>query len=129
MLRRTAQSLLIALCCPLVVGPQVFLQLGAWGWMLSSYAQEGGIEQAIRETFSGERPCLLCKIIEATEDQNTREVSAQPQAKDFRLLLPSFATVKLDLPLLQQAPFRRLDASATTVFKDVPTPPPRSSRA
>ena len=129
MLQRTAQSLLIALCCALVVGPQFFLQLGAWGWMLSSYAQEDGIEQAIRETFSGERPCQLCKIIEATDEQNTQERSARPQAEDFRLLLSNFAKVKLDLPPHRQASFRRFDASPQTVVENVPTPPPRSGRA
>ena len=129
MLQRTAQSLLIALCCALVVGPQFFLQLGAWGWMVATYSQETSVEQAFRDTFGGERPCQLCKIIEATDEQKTQERSARPQSEDFRLLLPNFAKVKLDFPPHRQASFRRFDASATTVVENVPTPPPRSGRA
>lgn len=129
MLHRTAQSLLIALCCALVLGPQFFLQLGAWGWMVSSYAQEDGIEQAIRETFSGERPCDLCKIIQANETEGQPIAPNQTDSKqrDFQLLL-----VKVDaFALLENAksPTLRPEhaAAVTSHSSEVPVPPPRGA--
>jgi len=129
MLHRTAQSLLIALCCALVLGPQFFLQLGAWGWMVGTYAQEDGIEQAIRETFNGERPCELCKIIQATETSEQPITPNQTDSKqrDFQLLL-----VKVDaFALLDNAksPILRPEhaAAVTSRSGEVPVPPPRAA--
>ena len=35
--------------------------------MVANYSQESSIEQAFVETFGGERPCELCKIITAVD--------------------------------------------------------------
>ena len=54
--------------------------------MVASYSQESSIEQAFAETFGGDRPCELCKIItavdteqESTPTQRTRR-NQEPQA-------------------------------------------------
>ena len=68
-IRRLCRLLLLLCCCWLLTGPQLLLQLGAWSWMMASYSQESSIEQALAETFGGERPCELCKLITAVETE------------------------------------------------------------
>ena len=65
--RQFFRLVLLLCCCWLLTGPQLLLQLGAWSWMVANYSQESSIEQAFFETFGGERPCDLCKIITAVD--------------------------------------------------------------
>ncbi|NBB79789.1 MAG: hypothetical protein GVY36_10130 [Verrucomicrobia bacterium] len=123
------QITLLACASALLTGPQFFLQLGAWGWMLSSYAQEDGIEQAIRETFNGERPCQLCQIIQASE---TREQPLAPnrvdsKQGDFQLVLIEIDAITLPKHAKPRLP--RPDHAAMLPVRsgDVPVPPPRST--
>ena len=37
--------------------------------MVASYSRESSIEQAFAETFGGDRPCELCKIITAVDTE------------------------------------------------------------
>jgi len=129
MLHRTAQSLLIALCCALVLGPQFFLQLGAWGWMVGTYAQEDGIEQAIRETFNGERPCELCKIIQATEtsEQPITPNQADSKQRDLQLILLGADTIALMGNAESTTPRPEHGARMIACVGEVPVPPPRAA--
>lgn len=62
-------------CLHLVGGPNAILQVYAWGNMLVSYSQESTLSQAVTDTFSGEKPCCLCKKIAASK-------SAEKENKD-----------------------------------------------
>ena len=117
----------LALCCALVVGPQFFLQLGAWGWMLASYSQDADLGKAFAETFSGERPCELCEIIESSREQDRPDNRATAQAEHFRLLIPSAPSILPPAPPETRRPILRKRVSLAPPGRNVPTPPPRTA--
>ena len=43
------------------------IQFVAWGTMLVRYSQSDGIQAGIQDTFSGERPCGLCRIAQSID--------------------------------------------------------------
>lgn len=55
----------------LMGGPLVILQLVAWAGMMVSYSIEDGLTQGVRDTFSGERPCALCRCIESIDEKES----------------------------------------------------------
>lgn len=98
--RKFGQCLLLAFGAWLLVGPLALLQMGAWAWMLVDYSQEGSIQTAVRETFSGDRPCGLCKIISKvdSEPSNTQANSNPSAPIDLKLMLGLSRPVWLPTP-------------------------------
>jgi hypothetical protein len=94
-LRKALHILVVSLCClQLGGGPLGLMQLYAWGSMLVDYSQESGLAKAVRETFSGEKPCHLCHKIDAarknSQDEPGREapVDILKTAKLLKELMP-----------------------------------------
>lgn len=68
-LKKAFQILMVCLgCLHLAGGPYAMLQGVAWATMLASYSVENGVVQGAIDTFSGERPCHLCKSIADAKD-------------------------------------------------------------
>jgi hypothetical protein len=70
-----------AACLYLSGSHLAFLQLVAWSGMLVSYSAETGFADGLRDTFSGEKPCSMCKAISAVrnhEDSREKKVPAIP---------------------------------------------------
>lgn len=94
--------------------------------MLASYSQESSLEQAIIETFGGDRPCEICKFIQATDTESTPRPEQKANDRlDFKLLVLQEADISKAL-----AHFRILYRLAATelqpsLYYKVPTPPPR----
>lgn len=53
-------------------GHWAVLQTVAWAQMLRDYSQESGFATAVTQTFSGERPCTMCKSIEKNRQQEEK---------------------------------------------------------
>lgn len=68
----------------LIGGPLVILQLVAWAGMLVSYSMEDGLAEGVKDTFSGERPCALCRCIDSAEEKESPPVL--PVGEDQRRL-------------------------------------------
>jgi len=99
-LRKIGIVLAAALGSFCLVGGNLFLlQLAAWGWMITSYSSEDGFLSAVTDTFSGERPCLLCTAISETQ----KDKGSNPQ--------PSILAEKDPLKLLNRTE-RRLSLVA-----------------
>ncbi|MEY4386011.1 MAG: hypothetical protein RLY20_1294 [Verrucomicrobiota bacterium] len=79
MLRRLAQILIVLALTTSVGGHWAFLQTVAWAGMLASNLQRGTVAQAVSDTFDGEHPCAMCKVIKASRDQERQQ--DQQQAK------------------------------------------------
>ncbi len=129
MFPRPLKGILLLLCCWLLAGPQLLLQLGAWTWMLASYSQESTIEQAFRETFGGERPCELCKIIRAV-DKSEKEAPSplnSSNKRELNLMLGLARQILLPAPRASQALKPQLVLKPTSHRAPVPTPPPRAA--
>jgi len=113
---------LASLC--LTGGNLFLLQTAAWGWMIASYSSEDTLSTAISDTFSGERPCSLCKAIADTKSQPEQAASVVDTEK-LKLLSERLQTIALVPPSPGTAgippDFPTVDIQET----DPETPPPR----
>ena len=101
------------------------LQLGAWGWMLASYSQESSFQQAIVETFGDERPCEVCRVIDAVEDSEREAHVAQAGQNEIKLMLGLARAIRIKIPAAACRPAAILVGKPEDVSGRVPTPPPR----
>lgn len=94
--------------------------------MVATYSQESSIEQAFAETFGGNRPCELCKIITAVNiEQESAPFKESSETMSLKLIIDQ-------APRINFAPTHFIAAQRSTVDQasphrhpDVPTPPPR----
>ena len=126
-IRRTGQCLLFAFATWLLAGPLALLQMGAWAWMIASYSQEGSLQAAVQDTFSGERPCGLCKLISEVESEHpgTPAQSSTSESKDLKLLPIPVRPAGLPKPPGQHAAKSGLEQFVKDPVLEEPGPPPR----
>jgi len=126
MLRRISKIALLLLSGWLLAGPLALLQLGAWGWMLASYSQESSFEQAIIETFGDERPCDICLVIDAVEEtESTNGTAQRGETKDIKLMLGLSRAIQVIVPTRAYEPKAAIVCEPKNALLAVPTPPPR----
>ena len=121
------QACKLVLCAVLLLGPQVVLQLTAWSYMLISYTQQSSLQTAVADTFSGQRPCELCHIIEAVEQEQETPTPGSRTADDFRLLIPQLTRVLLSAPPHQEFAYAETIIRPESWHWPVPAPPPRQA--
>jgi len=109
----------------LLVGPLAFMQLGAWSWMIASYSQESSFQQAIIETFGDERPCDVCKVIDAVEGSDPQSPFAQSEQRDLKLMLGLSRAIEAIIPTQAYELLSAILGEPENVRNGVPTPPPR----
>lgn len=125
MIRRISKISLLLLSSWLLVGPLALLQMGAWGWMVASYSQESSFQQAIVETFGDQRPCDVCRVIDAVEETENSTPIATSNQTEIKLMLGLGRPVNVATP---SAPFeyeRTYVCEPENAHLPVPTPPPR----
>jgi hypothetical protein len=87
-LKKAFRILMVGLgCLHLAGGPYATLQGVAWATMLAKYSVENGVVQGAIDTFSGDRPCELCKSIADAK-------SPEPDSPD-PLPSPRFTQLKM----------------------------------
>jgi hypothetical protein len=93
-LKKSFQFLLAILgCLHLIGGPHAAIQVFAWSTMLVDYSNQDGFAQGFQDTFSGEKPCSLCKKIESVkqtehEDKVPLTSPSQLSSKMLREMIP-----------------------------------------
>jgi hypothetical protein len=93
-LKKSFQLLLAILgCLHLIGGPYAAIQVFAWSTMLVDYSNQDGFAQGFQDTFSGEKPCSLCKKIESVkqtehEDKVPLTSPSQLSSKMLREMIP-----------------------------------------
>ncbi len=119
-------------CLHLVGGPHSLVQVYAWANMILDYSQESSLSQAVTDTFSGEKPCCLCKKIAAVKEADPnggREKAPLPplSAKLFQdLFPPSHAELKDPFSAPFPHPgFAPVAQSLSPPSNGPPSPPPR----
>lgn len=80
-------------CLHLAGGPVAMLQTVAWVTMLASYSAENGLVRGAHDTFSGDRPCGLCKTLAAVKQPDPDVPDPLPgsgftQLKMFQDMVP-----------------------------------------
>ena len=94
--------------------------------MVASYSQESSIEQAFAETFGGDRPCELCKLISAVDaEQESTPAKASNEVKSLKLMLGQAPRSTIAPTHFITAKRGNTDRTALQRHPDVPTPPPR----
>jgi len=94
--------------------------------MVASYSQESSIEQAFAETFGGERPCELCKIITAVETaQKTAPIKEPTEINSLKLFLNQAERFTAGPTLFIAAKRGNSDRYGRLRQPEMPTPPPR----
>ena len=119
-------------CLHLVGGPYSLMQAYAWVNMIIDYSKETGISQAVTDTFSGEKPCCLCKqIASAKASESQRDSQNTPLSpsgsKPIEHLFPPPVIPLLSphhIPYLQPE-FMQVAQSASLLGSGPPSPPPK----
>lgn len=101
--------------------------------MLVSYSAETGFADGLRDTFSGEKPCSLCKAISAVrshEDSSEKKAPAIPRGI-YRLWTEMLASAEgfqvRCIPLEHlEIGFAPLSEAIVSAKDRPPVPPPRS---
>lgn len=118
-------------CLQLAGGPYSLMQAYAWMNMIFDYSKESSFSQAVTDTFSGEKPCCLCKKIKAAEaDDNKQKTPLSPLAsKPVDHLFPP-SEINLRDPLhtpFSHHGFAPVAQSNSRINCSPPSPPPKSS--
>ena len=125
--RRLYQGILLSFCCGLLLGPMSLLQLGAWSWMLFAYSHEAGLSTAIEDTFSGERPCRLCTMIEASAEESSAHTGPNVTfEREFKLLVLALQSASVSSPSGYRARYFEHDAKPCSQLQFVSLPPPKN---
>lgn len=93
---------------------------------MASYSQESSIEQAFAETFGGDRPCELCKIITAVDiEQESVPFKESSETKSLKLMLGQASRITIAPTHFIAAKRSYGDQFGLQRHLKVPTPPPR----
>jgi hypothetical protein len=99
--------------------------------MLVSYSQKTSIAEAVVDTFSGEKPCELCKKINAAKSSESKKQNPEPVqlTKKFSQDLLEPKQICLKDPLSSPLPsidYPALAAAHSCAPPGPPVPPPRA---
>jgi hypothetical protein len=84
------------------------------------------LQQAIVETFGDERPCDVCLVIDAVEETESTNGTAQRGAsKDIKLMLGLSRAIQVIVPTRAYEPKAAIICEPENAHQMVPTPPPK----
>ena len=126
MIGRSFKILLLLTGGWLLAGPLALLQFGAWGWMLVSYSSNDTFQQAVIETFSDDRPCDMCRIIDALEVIENEFPPIKVEQKEIKLMLGLARAIIIPAPNATPQQWCIRVCEPDDALLVVPTPPPRA---
>ena len=127
MIGRSFKILLLLTSGWLLTGPLALLQFGAWGWMLVNYSSQDTFSQAVIETFSDDRPCDICRIIDTFEVVENELPPIQIGQKEIKLMLGLARAISVTAPnVTSESSYTRVCEPEDALLV-VPTPPPRAA--
>ena len=81
-LKHLVHKLLLLACALHLSGAHwVVLQVTAWTGMLVVRSQTEGVAEAVKTTFDGEHPCVMCSAIESGQKEEKRNDIDAPMMK------------------------------------------------
>jgi|GEM_PF-1552270 len=118
-------SLLLGVGFLLMVFQWEVLQVGAWASMIQEYRSDSNLQQAVAETFSGDKPCERCKKLTRSQTQ-TRSENVISSRSNPPPDLSTPETFRLPRIKRRRATYRFITTtSLTTLRVRPPLPPPR----
>lgn len=126
---RFMRGLVVLALCLSIGLHWVALQSAAWVGMAVTYSMEtGSLSQGLSETFDGEHPCPLCKLVEHgtdAEKKSTDEKSPPNNLKELKLTLALSSIPHFVFPAPPAQDW--ITTSSTALSRNVRpvTPPPQ----
>lgn len=118
-------TLLLGAGFVLLVFQWEFLQMGMWMTMFRTYTAETTLQQAVADTFSGEKPCDMCtKLVRSQTQTDSEDVVTSPSSFPPDLTAPESFIVRSPRLDIYQSPSSSRP-SRTTLRPAPPSPPPR----
>ncbi len=127
MIGRSFKILLLLTSGWLLAGPLTLLQFGAWCWMLVSYSSHDTFQQAVIDTFSDDRPCDMCRIIDALEVVEGELPPMQIEQEEIKLMLGLARAISIITPIVTSQSWQVKGCKPEDALFVVPTPPPRAA--
>jgi hypothetical protein len=102
------------------------LQVAAWARMIVKFSAQEDFASAIRDTFDGEHPCKMCRVIKKETTRSQESLKAAPVLKTDLLLV--HVAMPVPPPLGVRLAFQPMSESRD-VFSSPPEVPPPCARA
>lgn len=118
-------SLLLGAGFLLMVFQWEVLQVGAWASMIQDYRSDSNLQQAVAETFSGEKPCEMCKKLTRSQTQAHSENAISSRSNPPPDLSPPETFRLLGIKKCRATHCFITTTSLTTLRVRPPLPPPR----
>ena len=119
---KTSNWLLVAILSLTVGFHWTLLQSVAWVGMIIEYSGQGSFQRAVANTFDGQHPCPICKLVRAGKNAEGKSECRQTFQK-FDLFADRSAGFYF--PPSSESPFFRLPLM-TSRLEAPPIPPPRT---
>jgi hypothetical protein len=133
MVKSLFKSLVAFAACLYLGGSHLaVLQIVAWTGMLVTYSADEGLATGLKDTFSGEKPCPMCKAITAIKQQEApgdKKSPAPPKGfeKRWQEMLPAGDVLRPRPLPASQLPIGFASVPGLTGMdkSSPPVPPPR----
>ena len=125
---RFAKVLLVSALMISIGAQWVVLQSAAWLGMAVSYSIEAGsVSAGLSNTFDGEHPCKLCRVVKKGTESGTKDTKLEAVKKIELFVDSEIVTVRARTP--EKELFKMANESAEPVHHAPPVPPPRCGQA
>jgi hypothetical protein len=126
---KLAQVVVVLSLCVSIGLHWVVLQSAAWVGMAVSYSVEKGVVQGISETFDGEHPCPMCKLVNEgvkSEQAPTDGQTPPSKTKELKLTLALVSVPTFVFPSEIPQAWSTVSSIASARHERPLTPPPEA---
>lgn len=129
-MKKAIRALLVAALMVSIGAHWALLQSAAWVGMAVTYTVESGsLVNGLSDTFSGERPCPLCKVVAKGYEAEKESREGQPaptKTKDLKLTLTLVSVPQYVFPSAPAAEWSTISWTAQRLAKRPLIPPPQA---
>lgn len=128
-LTRLARGMVVLALCVSIGLHWVVLQSAAWVGMAVTYSVEKGVVEGLSETFDGEHPCPLCKMVNegVKTEQAPKDGQAPPaKVKELKLTLAIVSVPNFVFPSVMPQDWSTISSTASERHERPVTPPPEA---
>jgi hypothetical protein len=120
--------LIWACVVPIVLGISdghwALLQTAAWAKMIVQYSRAASLQTALEQTFDGQHPCAMCKVIQKAKQSSKQQELQHSSIKDDLVFLEIGDCFYLELA--RSWTMGAGDSTYPSRGDPPPVPPPRS---
>lgn len=118
------RGILVAMILGMTGGHWAILQTVAWTKMIIVYSRSSSIQTALVQTFDGQHPCKMCKLIQKAKQSSKQQELQQPSVKRDTTFFEAHVSNDLNPPHSWLVPAE--DFTYPSRSDPPPVPPPRN---